>query len=154
MALPVFVTVQDAALLSPGVSVEAAEAMIRAVTARAVAVAPCIAGDALSEAQTELVRAIILDAVSRWSASGGGSVQSQTAGPFGYTVDTRQDRKGTFLRSEFDDLQAVCDDLRGASREAFSITLGGGRIAARADGVSRNRDYIDYGIARSRGWIE
>ena len=36
MALPVFVTVQDVALLSPGVSVEAAGAMIRAVTARAV----------------------------------------------------------------------------------------------------------------------
>ena len=153
MALPVFVTAQDVALLSPGVSEEMAAAMIRAVTARAVGIAPCIADEGLSEAQTELVRAIILDAATRWASTGGGAVQSQTAGPFGYTVDTRQDRKGTFLRSEFDDLRAICDELSGASREAFSITLGGGRIEARSAELGRERDALDYARARARGWL-
>lgn len=153
MPLPVFVAAQDIVLLSPGVSVEAAEAMIRAVTARAVAIAPCIASDALSEAQAELVRAVILDAVTRWSTSGGGAVQAQTAGPFGYTVDTRQDRKGTFLASEFDDLRNVCDQMGGASREAFSIHLGGSRIADRASDFARERGFTTYESARERGWI-
>lgn len=149
MVLPVFVTAEDVALLTPGVSVEKADAMIRAVTARALRVAPCLASGDLSEVDSEAARAVILDAVSRWAATGGGSVQSQTAGPFGYTVDTRQDRQGAFLRSEFEDLQGICSDLSGAGSDAFSIMLGGSRLAARATPVG-----LSYAAARSRGWVE
>lgn len=145
MALPVFVTAEDVALLAPGVSAGQAEAMIRAVTARAVRVAPCLTREDLSEADSEAARAVILDAVVRWASTGGGSVQSQTAGPYGYTVDTRQDRQGAFLRAEFEDLQGICAGMTGAYSEAFSIHLGGQRLAKAPRGLS-------WDAAEERGW--
>ena len=145
MTLPSFVTASDVAVLSPSVTVEQAEAMIRAVTARAVAVAPCIAGDSLTEAHQEAVRAVILDAVTRWVNTAGGAAQSMSSGPFQFQADTRQERRGTFLKSEFDDLRSICDELVGASSEAFSINLYHRPVA---------RIGVRWDSAVERGWVE
>lgn len=153
MVLPVFVTAQDVALLNPGVTVDKANAMIRAVTARAVGIAPCLAGESLSEAQVETVRAIILDAVSRWGEAGSGAARTLVSGPFTYGADTRQDRRGAFLKSEFDDLQRICSDIAGASTEAFTISLGGPRLATHLSEHVMDRRLIEYQAAAARGWV-
>lgn len=147
MPLPEFVTATDVVVLSPGTSVEKATAMIRAVTARAVAVAPCIAGDQLTDVHREIVSAVLLDAVSRWAATGGGSAQQMTSGPFGFTADTRQERRGTFLKSEFDDLQAICEEIAGEGAGAFSISLYHEPIR------DEPRPGMAYETALARGWL-
>ena len=149
-----FVTPADVAVFVPGIGDEKAAAMIRSITARAVAIAPCIAGDGLSPDQAETVRAIILDAVTRWAEAGSGAVTAQTAGPFQQTVDNRTDRRGAFLQSEFNDLQGVCAAIDGARDGAFSIMLGGARIPAHAAGVARAREAVSYRDAVARGWVD
>lgn len=148
-----FVTPADVAVFAPGIGDEKAAAMIRSITARAVAIAPCIAGDGLSPDQAETVRAIILDAVTRWAETGSGEVTTQTAGPFTQRVEPRSDRRGAFLQSEFNDLQGVCAAIDGARDGAFSIMLGGGRLAAHAGEVARAREAVSYRDAVARGWV-
>lgn len=76
--------------------------------------------DQLSEA-----RLILLGAVKRWIDAGSGAFQSQTAGPFGATIDTRQ-AGGFLLRAtEITALQDICAAGTTASGAAYSITPGG-----------------------------
>ena len=150
MALPEFVTPQEVAVLSPGIEVERAAVLIRAVTARAVAVAPCLAGDRLSEAQRAAVGAVILDAVTRWAATGGGQAADLASGPFRFSTDNRQERRGAFLRSEFDDLQAICDAVTGVQQGAFSISL----TSATRRHASRPLRPLTWDAAFERGWVE
>lgn len=142
------VTPADVLVFVPGTSEERAAAMIRSITARAVAIAPCIAGDGLSDAQREAVRAVILDAVARWATTGHGAVTQQQAGPFSQTTDTRQERRGAFLKPEVDDLRAVCQDVQGTTGAAFSIFPGGGRALA-----TRARPGLDDWALAERGWL-
>ena len=144
-----FITPTDVAVFLPWVETARVEAMIRVVSARATALAPCIAGP-LTPAQTETVRAILLDAVVRWGEAGSGAVRTQTAGPFSQTVDTTQDRRGVFLASEFADLRGT---LAGAAREAFSIIPGGARPVGVSTEYGRERDALDLRRARMRGWV-
>lgn len=92
-------------------SQEMVQLMVDGANARATRVAPCLSGtgdtaptaDQLAEAKLVLVGAI-----QRWVDAGSGSVQSQTAGPFGMTVDTRQRGGWRLWPSEISDLQAIC----------------------------------------------
>lgn len=81
---------------------------VAGANARAVRVAPCLAdsptADQLAEAKLILVGAII-----RWSQAGAGALQSQSAGPFSQTFDTRQRGTGFNLwPSEIGQLQDIC----------------------------------------------
>jgi hypothetical protein len=97
--------------------------------ARASRVAPCLAStdpaptaDQLAEAKLVLIGAII-----RWSQAGAGAFQSQTAGPFGVTLDTRQRVGYNLWPSEITQLQDICKS--GAESQAFSFdTVGTGSI--------------------------
>lgn len=62
---------------------------------------------------------VLIGAVTRWAQAGSGALQSQTAGPFGVTMDTRQ-RGGYVLRPpEITHLQDICKD--GSKSSAFSV---------------------------------
>src|SRR5690349_10969422 len=102
-----FLNVDD---LAPFATIDAAkaEAMIEDAEAMAVLAAPCITGDGF--AYGSAVRAILRGAVLRWNDSGSGALQSQQAGAFGMTVDTRQERRGMFWPSEIVALQSFCAD--------------------------------------------
>lgn len=144
-----FVTPADVAVFNPGLGQERAAARIRSLTARAVAMAPCLAGNALTDDQRELVRSVILDAVLRWADTGSGALTQQSAGPFQVSTDSRPgERRGAFLRSEVDDLTRVCDDITGSADGAFSIHLGGARLPG---GAPRR---VDWDTALTRGWVE
>jgi hypothetical protein len=120
-----FLTVDD---LAPFATIEAvkANAMIDDAEAMAVLAAPCITADGFAYA--DAVKAILRGAVLRWNESGNGAVQSQTAGPFGQTLDTRQERRGMFWPSEIVSLQSLCASSQGG---VYSVDLGG---PTRADG--------------------
>lgn len=108
--------------LAPFASIEAAkaEAMIDDAEAMALLAAPCIATEGF--AHTTAVRAILRGAVLRWNDSGSGALQAQTAGPFGQTLDTRQERRGMFWPSEIVALQNLCGTTAGG---VYSVSLAG-----------------------------
>ena len=105
--------------LAPFASIEDAKAhaMIEDALAMAARVAPCIT-DA-DFAYPDAARAILRGAILRWNDSGTGAVQQQTAGPFGQTIDTRQQRRGMFWPSEITELAKLCAD--STSGRAFEV---------------------------------
>lgn len=105
--------------LGQGIGLDA-DSMIEDAEALAVLVAPCIteAGFAFTAA----VKAILRGALMRWNDSGTGALQAQTAGPFGQTLDTRQERRAMFWPSEIEQLQNLCSDLGGSN---YTTSLAG-----------------------------
>lgn len=97
-----------------------ATAMIEDAEAMAVLAAPCIAEEGFNNFLA--VKAILRAAVLRWHEAGTGAVQSQTVGPFGQTLDTRQERRGMFWPSEIVALQSLCAGSEGG---VYSISLAG-----------------------------
>ena len=103
-------------------SAELVDLMVDGANARAARVAPCLvdedpapSADLLSEA-----RLVLVGAIKRWHEAGAGAYQSQTAGPFGVTVDTRQRTGFNLWPSEIEQLQELCRDA-SASGGAFTI---------------------------------
>jgi hypothetical protein len=109
----VSVTTSD---LEPFASIDPAkaQAMIDDALALAARVAPCI--NDVDFAYPEAAKAIIRGAVLRWHEAGTGALQAQTAGPFGQSVDTRQQRRGMFWPSEITDLANLCASSTAAGR--------------------------------------
>ncbi len=136
--------------LLPFAVIDAAKAqeMIDDATALAVLAAPCLAtieaapaGEtaealALRMSQLAALKAILRGAILRWNDAGSGAYQSQTAGPFGQQIDTRQPRRGMFWPSEITTLQDICGGT--AQGGAFSIDTAGGWSTGHADICSIN----------------
>ena len=99
-------------------SVEMVEAMIDGANANASRVAPCLA-DTPTPDQTAEARLVLLGAVKRWAEAGSGALQSQSAGIFAQTVDTRQRTGFNLWPSEIQALQAICST--GNSGRAFEV---------------------------------
>lgn len=89
--------------------------------ARASRVAPCLAASDPAPTAGQLAEAklILVGAVLRWSQAGSGAFQSQTAGPFGVTVDTRQRGGFNLWPSEISQLLDICKN--GAVEQAYSV---------------------------------
>lgn len=108
-------------------SVEMVADMVAGANARASRVAPCLTWDgsiedqpAPSADQLAEAKLVLLGAVKRWAEAGSGALQSQQAGPFGQTLDTRQRTGFNLWPSEITDLQAICA-TDSTTREAFSL---------------------------------
>lgn len=94
---------------------ELVETMVAGANARASRVAPCLTWTgtptdepAPSEDQLAEAKLVLIGAVKRWVETGAGALQSQTAGPFGVTVDTRQRTGYNLWPSEIEGLQEIC----------------------------------------------
>jgi len=111
------ITVDD---LTPFAQIDAAkaQAMIDDALALAARVAPCITDPAF--AYPDAAKAILRGAILRWNEAGTGALQAQQAGPFGQTVDTRQQRRGMFWPSEITELAKLCADS-AASGRAYEV---------------------------------
>lgn len=101
--------------------------MVAAANAKASRVAPCLTwndedADHPSPTEGQLAEAqlVLIGAVKRWAESGSGAYQSQTAGPFGVTVDTRQRTGFNLWSSEIEALRDLCD-TESEGRQAFSL---------------------------------
>lgn len=103
---------------------EMAEAMVAGANARASRVAPCLADltNPPTDDQMAEARLVLIGAVRRWLEAGAGSLQSQAAGPFNMTVDTRQRTGYALWPSEIEALQAICASGTDTSSKAFSIS--------------------------------
>lgn len=109
-------------------TVEMIADMVAGANAKAVRVAPCLAYDGTVEGETAPTvdqlaeaRLVLLGAVKRWAEAGSGAFQSQTAGPFGVAVDTRQRTGFNLWPSEIGALQDICAVSDDDSGKAFSI---------------------------------
>jgi hypothetical protein len=104
---------------------ELVEVMVDGANAKASRVAPCLAGtgdDAPTDDQIAEAKLVLIGAVKRWSETAAGSFQSQTAGPFGVTVDTRQKSGFNLWPSEIEGLQDICASAgSGGTGRAFEI---------------------------------
>lgn len=137
-------------------SAELVDVMVAGANAKASRVAPCLvvafAAATPTDAQLDALaeaRLVLLGAVKRWADAGSGALQSQNAGPYGMTVDTRQRTGFNLWPSEISDLQAICkglsEDVTG--RQAFSIDTGGpiGTVHAEACSLAFGALYCDCG---------
>lgn len=93
---------------------------IAGANARASRVAPCLVATDPAPTDDQLAEAklILIGAVIRWSQAGSGAFQSQTAGPFGVTLDTRQRGGFNLWPSEINQLQDICKT--GTESQAYS----------------------------------
>lgn len=100
--------------------------MVDGANARAARVAPCLvsADPAPTADQLAEARLVLVGAVKRWSETGAGALQAQTAGPFSQAIDTRQRSGFSLWPSEINALQDICA-TSDTSASAFSITPGG-----------------------------
>lgn len=108
-------------------SQELVDAMVAGANARASRVAPCLvaaveAADPTPDQSAALdeARLVLIGAVKRWSEAGSGAIQSQSAGIFAQTVDTRQRGGYNLWPSEIQELQAICSP-GSVGRQAFSV---------------------------------
>lgn len=121
--MPTIITPAD---LAPFAEIEPtkANAMIEDAMADASRVAPCINDADLSAVKVSQFKSVLRGAVLRWNEAGTGALQSQQAGPFGQTLDTRQTRRGMFWPAELESLRNIC---KGAPTGAYSVdTVGVG----------------------------
>lgn len=130
----VFITTSD---LAPFATIDAvkAQAMIDDAMAIAARVAPCILE--VTFAYEAAAKAILRGAVLRWNEAGTGATSTQYAGPFGQTIDTKQQRRGMFWPSEIEQLQELCRGTEVSG--AFSVdTAPGAGVVGHADSCSIN----------------
>lgn len=123
--------ITDADLAAMGVEIPPAKAiaMIEDAVAQAILVAPCLTNDDdLDDNQKAAVKAVLRGAILRWNEAGTGALQRETAGPFGYEVDTRQQRRSLYWPSEIEQLQAICTRVSGTSGLVFSLATTRGDI--------------------------
>lgn len=101
------------------------ELWVDGANARAARVAPCLGDSEFGPTDDQIAEAklILIGAVIRWSQAGAGAFQSQTAGPFGVTVDTRQRTGFNLWPSEITQLQDICKN--GSESKAFSVDTAG-----------------------------
>jgi hypothetical protein len=113
-------------------SAEMVDLMVAGANARAARVAPCLIDTTTPPTSDQLDEAklILVGAVKRWAEAGAGALQSQTAGPYGMTVDTRQRTGFNLWPSEITDLQNICKAIGSAS--AYSIDTVGTSLGAHA----------------------
>lgn len=101
--------------------------------ASAARVAPCLVSTdpAPTQGQLDEARLTLVGTISRWAEAGAGALQSQSAGPFGQTIDTRVKTGYNMWPSEIERLQAICKNGKAA---AFSVDT--------APGGAPDRDWI------------
>jgi hypothetical protein len=94
---------------------------VSGANARASRVAPCLGSVDPSPTEDQLAEAklILVGAVIRWSQAGSGALQSQTAGQYGVTFDTRQRGGFNLWPSEITQLQDICKN--GTENQAYSV---------------------------------
>lgn len=103
---------------------ESVDLMVDGANAKASRVAPCLADADPAPTADQLAEAklVLVGAVKRWAETGSGALQSQTAGPFGVTMDTRQRTGYNLWPSEIEGLQEICRATgSGGTGRAFEI---------------------------------
>lgn len=126
-----------------------AEAMIASTLARAARVAPCILLDTFEHA--EAAKGILRDVILRWHESGAQVKTSQTAGIFGQTIDTGQQRRGLLWPSEVEELQELCRDASDGPVGIFAVdTVGAGSAHALVCAVNFGAVYCSCGADLTR----
>lgn len=118
------------------------EATVAGTSSATTPTAPAVIGDTVADGdvtwkriaptteQLAEAKLVLVGAMKRWVEAGAGALQSQTVGPFGMTVDTRQRSSGFNLwPSEINQLQEICQSNTTGSSGAFSFSPSGAASA-------------------------
>ncbi len=97
------------------------DVVVDGLNANASRVAPCLASTDPDPTPDQLAEAklVLIGASKRFADAGSGALQSQQAGPYGMTVDTRQRTGYNLWPAEITRLQDICKS--GGASVAFSI---------------------------------
>lgn len=140
--------------LTPFASIDPvkAAAMIEDAEAMASLVAPCLAQPAdLTAGQRAAVKAILRGAILRWHDAGSGAVQSQTAGPFSQSLDTRQTRRSMFWPSEIEQLQELCGGKGNEGAFSIDTVSAAGPVHADVCALNFGAQYCSCGAVLTQG---
>jgi hypothetical protein len=96
------------------------QAMVDGANSKASRLAPCLAATPTSDQLSE-ARLILMGAVQRWTDAGSGALQSETAGAFSRTIDTRQRTGYNLWPSEIRQLQDICRPTTEGSAQAYEV---------------------------------
>lgn len=110
--------------LAPFITVDPprAEAMISDAESLAMAVAPCLSSEGLSDVTRAAAAGIVRRAVIRWHENGAGrTARQQAAGPFSVS-DTTAAPQGLFFPAE---INALVDLCRATTGDAFMVDMTG-----------------------------
>ncbi len=120
-----FVTVEE-------IADDTLDDMIDDVSSTALALAPCLADDDLSEVHAKAAIAVLRGAVLRWVEYRTGEAVTTQAGPFSETVASPERRRGDLLwPTEIRQLQEICGRHQGESRrQAFTLSRFDGSAAS------------------------
>lgn len=123
---------------------ELVDVMVAGANAKASRVAPCLTWDgtgtdepAPTADQLAEAKLVLIGAVKRWADAGSGALESQNAGPFGMSVDTRQRTGFNLWPSEIEGLQDICKGDDADTRSAFSFDT------APTSGLAGHSPYCD-----------
>ena len=126
-------------------SAELVDVMVAAANAKASRVAPCLTWDgtvvdqpAPTADQLAEAKLVLIGMVKRWTETGAGALQTQTAGPYGMTVDTRQRTGYNPWPSEIEALQSICATAETSGAFAIDTVGTGGTAAGHADSCALN----------------
>ncbi len=103
--------------ISSRIGADELDIMLAGANAKALRVAPCLVDG--TDAARDEARLVLLGALKRWAEAGAGSVQTQQAGPFSQTLDTRQRTGYSLWPSEIETLQSLCAD--GSTGKVFAV---------------------------------
>jgi hypothetical protein len=81
----------------------------------------------------------------RWNEAGSGARSSQTAGPFGETIDTTVARRGMYWPSEITNLQAICSGGVKSGAFSYDTALGGATIHSATCALNFGATYCSCG---------
>ena len=121
-----FVSIDDVRSFAGDLSEADLMLLVDGANARAMRLAPCLA-TASAEHAAE-AKLILVGVVRRWIEAGSGARQTEQAGIFSYTLDTRQRQGGyTLWPSEVTELQSICGE--SSPTGAFTVDMTGGADA-------------------------
>lgn len=105
-------------------SVEAAvlQTMLDGLNAKAVRIAPCLAGDDVDPGLLAEAKLILVGVIKRWAEAGSGAFTQQTAGSFSVSMDTRQKSGWNLWPTEITSLQSLCAGATGDD-QAFMVDM-------------------------------
>lgn len=120
------ITIDDIRDIFPGEDDEALQVRIDGVWGRIRLLVPCYVSPDFEDWKVAYVKSVVLEALKYKAqvAANGGAKKQMNTGPFGVTMETREQAPSTlFTKPQEESLRALCG-VAGATSGGYSVKLG------------------------------